>query len=75
MTTGEVVRDQAMELARSGIDRDEAVAELLRTCDGRRVTAVRARQQLTAWVDSEQDQHDAMQAIVLLDDVVAMLPA
>ena len=62
-------------VAEAGVDRDEAVAELLKTCDGRRVTAVRARQQLTAWVDSEQDQHDAMQAIVLLDDVVAMLPA
>jgi hypothetical protein len=74
MSTGEIVREQALELARSGVEREYAVTELLTSCDGRRVTAVRARQQLTAWVDSEPEQVDAIVAIGLLDEVVGRLP-
>jgi hypothetical protein len=46
MTTGDVVRERALTLARSGTDQDQAVSELMTTCGGRRVAAVRARQQL-----------------------------
>jgi hypothetical protein len=74
MTTGEIVRERAMELARSQTDRQQAVAELLTACGGRRVAAVRARQELLAWLDSEPDQSDAMTAIEFLDDVLEQLP-
>lgn len=74
MTTGEIVRERAMELARSQTDREQAVAELLTASGGRRVAAVRARQELLAWLDSESDQGDAMRAIGFLDDVLERLP-
>jgi hypothetical protein len=75
MTTGDIVRDRALELARSGTDREQAVSELLSTCGGRRVAAVVARQQLAAWLDSEPDQRDAMLAIEFLDESIEKLPA
>jgi len=75
MTTADIVRERAMELARMRTDRTEAIADLLDTCGGRRVAAVRARQQLDAWLDSEQDQADAMRAIELMDEVLERLPA
>jgi hypothetical protein len=43
-------------------------------CGGRRVAVVRARQELVAWLDSEQDQKDAMRATGYLDDVLQRLP-
>ena len=75
MTTGDIVRERALELARSGTDREQAVSELLSTCGGRRVAAVIARQQLAAWLDSEPDQRDAMLAIEFLDESIEKLPA
>ena len=74
MTTGDIVRERALELARSETDREQAVSELLTTCGGRRVAAVRARQQLVALLDSEPNQQDAMRAIEFLDDLLAKLP-
>jgi hypothetical protein len=74
MTTGEIVRERAMELARSQTDSLQAVADLLTASGGRRVAAVRARQELLAWLDSEPDQKDAMRAIEFLDDVLERLP-
>lgn len=74
MTTGDIVRERALELARSETDREQAVSELLMTCGGRRVAAVRARQQLVAWLDSEPDQQDARRAIEFLDDLLEKLP-
>lgn len=75
MTTADVVRERALALARSGADPDQAVHELEISCQGRRVAAVRARQQLLAWLDSEPDQRDAMVAIEFLDGLLAELPA
>lgn len=75
MTTGDIVRERALALARSETDRDQAVSELLMTCGGRRVAAVRARQQLLAWLDSEPDQREAMRAIEFLDELLEKLPA
>lgn len=63
-----------MELARQGADRSLAVEVLLTTCGGRRVAAVRARQELDAWLDSERDQIDAMRAIEYLEEVLQRLP-
>lgn len=75
MTTGDIVRERALELARSLTDRDLAVSELLEACGGQRVAAVRARQQLVTRLDSEPDQQDAKRAIEFLDDLLARLPA
>jgi hypothetical protein len=74
MTTGDIVRERALELARSETDREQAVSELLTTCGGRRVAAVRARQQLVALLDSEPNQQDVMRAIEFLDDLLEKLP-
>ena len=75
MTTGDILRERALELARSQADQEHAVSELLAACLGRRVAAVRARQQLVAWLESEPDQHDAMRAIEFLNAVLNRLPA
>jgi hypothetical protein len=74
MTTGDIVRERALELARSETDREQAVSELLTTCGGRRVAAVRARQQLVALLDSEPGRQDAMRAVEFLDDLLEKLP-
>jgi hypothetical protein len=74
MTTGDIVRERALELAQSETDREQAVSELLTTCGGRRVAAVRARQQLVALLDSEPNQQEAMRAIEFLDDLLEKLP-
>jgi hypothetical protein len=74
VTTGDIVREQALELARSETDREQALSALLASCGGRRVAAVRARQELLAGFDSEPDQREAMQAIELLDELLGKLP-
>jgi hypothetical protein len=74
MTTGDIVRERALELARSETNREQAVSELLTSSGGRRVAAVRARQQLVGWLDSEPDQPDAKRAIEFLDELLEKLP-
>ena len=73
--TAEAVQERALELARLGTDQEAAVRELEIRCEGRRVAAVRARQQLLAQLDSEPDQHDAEIAIGFLDQLLTRLPA
>ncbi len=75
MTTADAVREHALTLAKSQTDHEEAVRDLQEFCGGRRVSAVRARQQMLAWLDSETDQPDAMRAIELLDELLTRLPA
>jgi hypothetical protein len=75
MTTGDIVRERALELARSQTDLEYAVSELLDTCGGRRVAAVRARQELVASLDSDADQREPMRALEFLDEVLGRLPA
>jgi hypothetical protein len=75
MTTGDVVRERALTLARTGMDRDQAVSELLTTCGGRRVAAVRARQQLLEGLEGEPNQPEATRAIEFLDELLERLPA
>ena len=75
MTTADAVRERALTLARSHTERDDALRDLQECCGDRRVSAVRARQQLVAWLDSETDQRDAMRAIELLDELLERLPA
>ena len=74
MTTGDIVREWALELARSETDREQAVSELLMSCGGRRVPVVSARQHLLASLDSVPDPADAMQAIEFLDELLEKLP-
>jgi hypothetical protein len=73
MTTGDIVRERAMELARQDADRSLAEEVLLTACGGRRVAAVRARQQLDARLDSERDQANAMRAMGYIDEVLKRL--
>jgi len=74
MATSEVVRERALTLARSGADREEALRELQACCEGRRVGAVRARQQLVADVEGGSDPGGADVAIELLDELLIRLP-
>ena len=75
MTTADAVRERALTLARTTTERDEAIRDLQACCGDRRVSVVRARQQLVTWLDSEPDQADAMRAIELLDELLDHLPA
>jgi hypothetical protein len=68
MTTADEVRDRALDLARAGTDREDAVRDLLDCCGERRVSVVRARQELV-------DLGGADDAVSLLDEVLARLPA
>jgi hypothetical protein len=67
MTTADEVRDRALRLVGEGIPREEAVRELLDCCGDKRVSAVRARQEL-----AEQGSDEA---VGLLDEVLARFPA
>lgn len=73
MTTSEIVRDRALELAQAGMEGDRAVSELSDACGGRRVAAVRARQELVAMLDGGGD-HDVTTAVRLVDDLLAQMP-
>jgi hypothetical protein len=75
MTTADDVRERALALVRSETGSEDAVRELQESCGGRRVAAVRARQQMAAWLDSQPDRSDAMRAIELLDELLDRLPA
>jgi hypothetical protein len=68
MTTADAVRDRALDLARAGTGREDAVRDLLDCCGERRVSVVRARQELV-------DQGGADDAVSLLDEVLARFPA
>jgi hypothetical protein len=74
MTTGDIVRERALELARTETDGEQAVSELLESCGGRRVPVVSARQHLIASLDSEPSPADAMRAVEFLDELLERLP-
>jgi hypothetical protein len=75
MTTADTVRDLALALARTEPDRERAVLELETSSGGRRVAAVRARQQLGASLEDEPTDEDLARAIELLDELLERLPA
>jgi hypothetical protein len=75
MTTADTVRDLALSLARSGLERAEAVRELESASGGRRVAVVRARQMMVSSVEDDSAQPDTAEAIAMLDDVLVRLPA
>jgi hypothetical protein len=74
MTTAESVRDLAIVLARSELEREEAVQELESACGGRRVAAVRARQLIASSLEADVDRPERQEAITLLDDLLTRLP-
>ena len=75
MSNAEVIREQALALATSGADRDQAVRELERSAAGRRVAVVRARQQIETSLGDRIEQAGTARAIELLDEVLVHLPA
>lgn len=75
MATADTIREQALLLARSGNERDEAVDLLEAACGGRRVSAVLARQQIASSLDDDPDQPDGRVAVDLLDALLERLPA
>ncbi|HKE53808.1 MAG TPA: hypothetical protein VKC55_03470 [Actinomycetota bacterium] len=75
MSNAEVIREQALALATSGADRDGAIRELERSAAGRRVSVVRARQQMETSLGDEMEQPNVARAIELLDEVLVRLPA
>jgi hypothetical protein len=74
VTTGDIVRERALELARFDTEQEQAVSELLASCGGRRVAAVRARQLLASELDPEVDERESVRAVELLDIVLERLP-
>jgi hypothetical protein len=68
VTTADKVKDRALDLAQAGTAREEAIRDLLDCCGERRVSVVRARQELV-------DRGGADDAVSLLDDVLARFPA
>ncbi|HEY7659307.1 MAG TPA: hypothetical protein VIC58_01775 [Actinomycetota bacterium] len=75
MTTADVVKERALWLARSEPDGDAALRDLESCAGGRRVAAVRARQQVEAELDDGPDRDSSLRAIQLLDELVVRLPA
>jgi hypothetical protein len=75
MSNAEAIREQALALATSGADRDQAVRELERSASGRRVAVVRARQQMVTSLGDYTEQPGIARAIELLDEVLVHLPA
>lgn len=75
MTTADVVREQALLLARTVPDEDEAVRELESASGGRRVSAVIARRQVSEGLASHPARTDAIRAVELLDRLLERLPA
>jgi hypothetical protein len=67
MTTSDEVRDRALRLVDERVPREDAVRELLDCCGDKRVSAVRARQELAEREGSEE-------AVGLLDEVLAKFP-
>jgi hypothetical protein len=73
MTTADSIREQALSLARSGVERDDAIRELEIASGGRRVAVVRARQQVVSASDEPDDQA-AVRAVELLDELLGRMP-
>ncbi len=75
MATADTIMEQALLLARSENDQEEAIRLLEAACGGRRVSAVLARQRIASMLDDDPDQLDGRVAIELLDGLLGRLPA
>lgn len=72
MTTADSIREQALSLARSGVEKDDAIRELETASGGRRVAVVRARQQVLS--ASDPDDQAAVRAVEFLDELLGRMP-
>ena len=75
MTTGDILRERAIALARSETDLDDAVRDLEEACEGRRPAVVRARQLLLVSLDDDPDQPAVARGVQFLDELLTRLPA
>jgi len=74
MTTSDVLTEQALSLASAGAVGEEAILELLRASEERRVSVVRARQSLLERSAAHEGDETAAHAVELLDAVLTRLP-
>jgi hypothetical protein len=74
VTTADVVRETALNLARAETPEDEAIRELLECCSERRVPVVLARQQFEKELEGEPVDPLVKRAAELLDGVLGRLP-
>jgi hypothetical protein len=70
MSTSDIVMERALALAGEDLDQEAAVAQLLESADGRRVSVVLARQHLL-----DEQNEAAARAVELLDEVLVRMPA
>ncbi len=70
MTTGEEILQLAISHAERGSSTDQAVDDLLRCCSGRRVSAVRARQELLDRRDSSPGDEIVTRALQFVDGML-----
>ncbi len=75
MSFADDVRDLSVALARTEAIQERALHELETFCGGRRVSVVRARQQLLSPAGEATADPDTARAVQLLDELLARLPA
>jgi hypothetical protein len=74
MPTADVVREKAVILAEGNTATEEAVLELLESCQDKRVPVVLARQQLLKDLETSASDPVVSRAAELLDLVLDRLP-
>jgi hypothetical protein len=73
MATADIVREKALTLAGAG-PTEEAIQELLESCQEKRVPIVLARQQLLTDLEAGPSDPVVGRALELLDQVLERLP-
>jgi len=74
MVTSEEIREEALRLAQSKTDMEEAVADILARCSNKRVAVVRARQSLTDLRQQDPGDDEISLAVDYLDVVLERGP-
>ena len=74
MVTSEEIREEALRLAQSKTDMEEAVADILARCSNKRVAVVRARQSLTDLRQQDPGDDEISLAVEYLDVVLERGP-
>jgi hypothetical protein len=73
MTTADVLTELALSLAGSGMDRDEAVRQLLARAGDHRVAVVRAQGMVLERLEGRPEDQTASRAGEFLEDVLGQL--
>lgn len=74
MPTADAIRQKALSLAEAGTPIEEAVRDLLESCNYRRVPVVLARQQFLSELEAHPSDPVVSGAAELLDRVLQRLP-